>query len=246
VRVAAVIQIAPLLSSAGIPQAVKIGLALFTTLVIFPWVKALGYDFPTNIVDYFLVVVGEALIGIIIGFFLALIYVIFQVGGEFFAFQMGFGASSVFDPLAQVEVPLIGQYLNLVAMLVFVTVGGMQKIFLSGIYNSFKTVRVAQLVTGKDFLLRFFAGSMGKLFENALTIAFPIVGTLFLISVVMGLLAKAAPQMNLLMMGFPVAIGVAFLSLFLILPFLTDATARLIEASFRELGGVFGTLAGGR
>lgn len=242
---AAVIQISPLLSSDSIPQMAKIGLALFVTFVIFPWVKALGYDFPPNIVDYFLVVVGEALIGIIIGFFLALIYVVFQVAGEFFAFQMGFGASSVFDPLAQIEVPLLGQYLNLVAMLVFVTVGGMQKIFLAGIYNSFKTVRVTALVAGKDFLLRFFTGSMGKLFENALTISFPILGTLFLVSIAMGLLAKAAPQMNLLMMGFPVSIGVAFLFLFLVLPFLTDAASRLVDASFRELGGVFRTLAGG-
>ena len=112
VRVVAIVEISPLLSSGSIPQAAKIGLALFTTLIIFPWVKALGYPIPENIVDYFLVVVGEALVGIIIGFFLALIYMVFQVGGEFFAFQMGFGASSVFDPLAQVEVPLIGQYLK--------------------------------------------------------------------------------------------------------------------------------------
>jgi flagellar biosynthetic protein FliR len=245
VRVIAIVEIAPLLSSDAIPQAAKVGLALFTTLVIFPWVKTLGYALPQNMVDYFLVVVGEALIGIIIGFFLALIYVVFQVGGEFFAFQMGFSASSVFDPLAQVEVPLIGQYMNLVAMLIFVAMGGMQKIFVSGVYNSFKTVRVTDLVAGKDYLLRFFTGSLGKLFENALTISFPILGTLFLVSVVMGLLAKAAPQMNLLMMGFPVSIGVAFLFLFLILPFLTDAATRLIDASFRELGGIFGTLAGG-
>jgi flagellar biosynthetic protein FliR len=245
VRIVAIIQISPLLSSESIPQPAKIGLALFTTLIIFPWVKELGYVIPPNIVDYFLVVIGEALIGILIGFFLALIYVVFQVAGEFFAFQMGFGASSVFDPLAQVEVPLLGQYLNLVAMLVFVATGGMQKIFISGIYNSFKSVRVSDIVGGRDFLMRFFVGSMGKLFENALTIAFPILGTLFLISVVMGLLAKAAPQMNLLMMGFPVSIGVAFIFLFLLVPFLTDAAARLIEASFRELSGLFGGIAGG-
>lgn len=245
VRVVAIVEIAPLLSSGAIPQPAKIGLALFTTLIIFPWVKSLGYPIPENIVDYFLVVVGEALIGIIIGFFMAIIYMIFQVGGQFFAFQMGFGASSVFDPLAQVEVPLIGQYLNVLAMLVFVSIGGLQKIFVSGIYNSFQTVRVAALVSGRDYLMRFFLGSMGKLFENALTISFPILGTLFLISVCMGLMAKAAPQMNLLMMGFPVSITVAFLFLFLLIPFLADIAARLIDAGFRELSGVYGALSGG-
>lgn len=240
----ALLQIAPLLSSDAIPGVARGGLALFTTVLIFPWVKALGYNIPSNIVDYFLVVAGEALIGIILGFFLALIYTIFQVAGEFFAFQMGFSASSVFDPMAQIEVPLMGQYLNLVAMLVFVTTSGMQKIFISGIYGSFKALTISELVAGKDYLARLFSGALSKLFENALVISFPIVGTLFLVSVCLGLLAKAAPQMNLLMMGFPLAIGVSFVFLVLLMPFLGDAAARMIEASFRELEGVIRSLGG--
>jgi flagellar biosynthetic protein FliR len=232
------------LSSDAIPQTAKVGLALFTSVIIFPWVKDMGYPIPPNIVDFFLVVAGEALIGIIIGFFLALIYIVFQVGGEFLAFQMGFSASSVFDPLAQVEVELMGQYLNIIAMLVFVTNGGFQKIFISGVYGSFKSLKVTDIVAGREYLLKFFVGSLGKLFENAITISFPILGTLFLVSVCLGLLAKAAPQMNLLMMGFPVSIGVAFLFLFLLLPFLGDAASRLIDASFRELEGLYGILTG--
>jgi flagellar biosynthetic protein FliR len=243
--VVAIIQTAPLISSTAIPQPAKMGLALFTTLIIFPWVQALGYQLPANIVDYFLVVVGEALIGIIIGFFLALIYVVFQVSGQFFAFQMGFGASSVFDPLAQVQVPLVGQYLYVMAMLVFVTTSGFQKIFIAGIYGSFKSLKATDIAAGREYLLKFFMGSLGKLFENALTIAFPILGTLFLVSVCMGLMAKAAPQMNLLMMGFPVSIGVAFLFLILLLPFLADIAARLIGAGFRELSGIYNNVAGG-
>ena len=238
------IQIAPLLSSDAIPGVARGGLALFTAVLIFPWVKALGYNIPENVVDYFLVVAGEALIGVVLGFFLALIYSIFQVAGEFFAFQMGFSASSVFDPMAQIEVPLMGQYLNLVAMLVFVTIGGIKKIFISGIYGSFKALTVSELVAGKDFLGRLFIGALSKLFENALVISFPIVGTLFLVSVCLGLLAKAAPQMNLLMMGFPVAIGISFIFLVLLLPFLGDAAARLVEASFRELEGIIRTIGG--
>jgi flagellar biosynthesis protein FliR len=242
--VIAIVQLAPLLSSDAIPPPAKIGLAIFTTVIIFPWVKELGYAIPPNIVDYFLVVIGEALIGMIIGFFLALIYAVFQLAGEFFAFQMGFSASSVFDPLAEIEVPLMGQYLNLIAMLVFITVGGFQKIFISGVYGSFKAVRVSDLAGGHDWLMRFFVGGMGKLFENALIISFPILGTLFLVSVCLGLLAKAAPQMNLLMLGFPVSIGVAFLFLILLLPFLGDVASRLIDASFRELEGVFTAIKG--
>ncbi|HEQ71900.1 MAG TPA: flagellar biosynthetic protein FliR, partial [Spirochaetia bacterium] len=242
--VVAIVEIAPLLSSSAIPQPAKIGLALLTTVIVFPWVSKLGYAIPANIVDYFLLVAGEVLIGVIIGFFLALIYSVFQVAGEFFAFQMGFGASSVFDPLAQVEVPLMGQYLNVVAMLVFVTIGGFQKIFISGVYASFKSLTVPDILSSRKYLLTFFVGSIAKLFENALTISFPILGTLFIISVCLGLLAKAAPQMNLLMLGFPISITVTYLFLFLILPFLGDAASRLISASFRELEGLYRSLGG--
>ncbi|RPJ07544.1 MAG: flagellar biosynthetic protein FliR [Spirochaetaceae bacterium] len=243
-RVMALLLTAPLLSSDAIPGIARAGLAMFVTVIIFPWVRDLGYQLPSNIVDYFLLVIGEALIGVILGFFLGLIYSIFQLGGEFFAFQMGFGASSVFDPLAQVEVPLMGQYLNLVAMLVFVTIGGFQKVFISGVWGSFKALKAIDLVTGREYLLKMFAGSMGRLFETALTISFPIVGTIFVVYVCMGLLAKAAPQMNLLMLGFPISIGVAFLVLLLIIPFIVDVASRVIEAGFTQLETMYTNIAG--
>jgi flagellar biosynthetic protein FliR len=240
------IHVAPLLSSEAIPEIGKMGLALFTSIVVYPWIYALGIELPKSIVDYFLLVVGELLIGIIIGFFLALIYIAFQLAGQFFSLQMGFGASSVFDPLAQIEVPLMGQLFNLIGMLAFLSIGGFQKLFLCGVYKSFQSIRASNLVSGKGFLLNYFIGSLGRLFESAMTIALPILGTLFIVSVCMGLLAKAAPQMNLLLLGFPIAIGVAFLILFFFMPFLFDACAHLIELSFKEILKIFEGVTTGR
>jgi flagellar biosynthetic protein FliR len=99
-------------------------------------------------------------------------------------------------------------------------------------------------VSQRDYIFRLFIGSLGKLFEQALIISLPILGTLFLVSITMGLLAKAAPQMNLLMMGFPVAIGVAFLILFLALPFLMEAFGKIIDASFYKLLELIGRMRG--
>ena len=76
---------------------------------------------------------------------------------------------------------------------------------------------------------------MSGLFQSALIISFPILGTLLLVSVAMGLLAKAAPQMDVLTMGFPVSIGVSFLLLFATLPFLMTAMERIIDGSFQTL-----------
>ena len=86
---------------------------------------------------------------------------------------------------------------------------------------------------------------LGRLLGQALVIAFPILGTLMLVYVTMGLLAKAAPQMNLLLLGFPIAISAAFLMLFLTLPFLMEAFSRVIDASFEGIMDLAARIGGG-
>ena len=238
------VEITPLISSTSIPQIAKIGLALFIAGIILPMVLDGGYTIPEQPVHFFLLVLGEALIGILIGFFIVLIFAAFQLAGQFFSLQMGFGASQVFDPLAQVEIPLIGQFFNIIAMFVFVTMSGFHKFLLTGVFRSFEVLRAIDLVAGRTALFRLFTSSLGQLFGSALTIAFPILGTLFVISVTMGLMAKAAPQMNLLMMGFPVAIGMAFIILFMIMPFLMQTFSRIIDIGFDQLRGLFSDMKG--
>ena len=246
VRIVAFIQIAPLISSSAIPQVAKIGLSFFTAAAVLPWVVSSGvYIIPNDGLSYVFLLLGEILIGITMGFFLVVLYASFQLAGQFFSMQMGFAASQVFDPLAQIQIPLMGQYINLIAMFVFLTVSGFQKIFLLGIYNSFKAITAYDFLAGKDSVYEIMIGGIGKLFEQALIIALPIMGTLLLVSVTMGLLAKAAPQMNLLMLGFPINISVAFIILFLSLPFLMKTFSKVIDYSFLEIIRLFGNLSGG-
>jgi flagellar biosynthetic protein FliR len=239
VRIIAMLQIAPLFSSSSIPLTARIGFAMFVAGIVFPVVLINGYIIPDDTIHFFLLVIGEALIGIIIGFYLVIIFAGFLLAGQFFSLQMGFGASQVFDPLSQIEIPLVGQFLNLVAMLVFLIVSGFTKFILVGVEKSFESIRAIDLVKGKNAIFELFSSMLGRLFQDALTIAFPILGTLFLISVSMGLLAKAAPQMNLLMMGFPLAIGAAFLIMFFCMPFLLELFARIIELSFEGIRDLF-------
>lgn len=244
VRVTALIQVAPLFSSKAFPQTAKLGFALFVSIAIFPWVAEQGYLLPDTPVDYFLVVVGEAMIGIILGFFLNIIFAAFQVAGQFFSLQMGFGASQVFDPLAQIQIPLMGQFLNIAGMFTFLVISGAQKLLLVGVYGSFKSIQAVDLVARRAQLFPLFLRSLGDLFVNSLTISFPILGTLLLISVTVGLLAKAAPQMNLLMMGFPIAIGTALILIVAAAPFLIGAFSRLLEGGFEQLGNIITILRG--
>ncbi|MBN1836543.1 MAG: flagellar biosynthetic protein FliR [Spirochaetales bacterium] len=241
-RVVALVQAAPLVSSQAIPQTAKLGLSLFISVAVLPWVGARGYAVPESAGLYFLLVLGEVAIGLILAFFLNIVFAVFQVAGQFFSLQMGFGASEVFDPLAQIEVPLMGQFLNLVGMFTFLTIGGAQKLVLVGVYRSFQALRAVDLVAGRTALAPLLIRSLGQLFMQALTISFPILGTLLLVYVTMGLLAKAAPQMNLLLMGFPIAIATAFLLLILVMPLMVGAFSRLIDGGFENVANLIQAL----
>ncbi len=232
VRILALLQTAPLMSSSSLPGMVRVGLALITSFSVAPWVIQSGYPLPDNGLAYALILAGEAVIGISIGLILTVMFSVFTVSGQFYTVQMGFGASQVFDPLAQIQIPLMGQFLNLIAMFVFLLDSGLQKIFLTGILKSFQSIRATDFMLLKEPLFKIFLQSLTILFKQALVIAFPILGVLLLVSVSMGLLAKAAPQMNLLMLGFPIKISVAFLMLFVTIPFLMEVFSRIVDSSF--------------
>jgi flagellar biosynthetic protein FliR len=240
VRVLALIEVAPLLSSDAIPQVAKLALAGFTAAVVYPWVRESGYPIPDSLGPYLALLVGEALVGIVMGFFLVAVQAAFVTAGQFFSVQMGLSASEVYDPMAQVEIPLMGQYLNLVAMIVFLEMGGFRDLFLIGVRGSFQSMKAVDLVLHREGYFQYILGATSLLFKNALTLALPILGTLLVISVTMGLLSKAAPQMNLLTEGFPLSMGIAYLVLYGSLPYLMEAFGRLIDAGFVDLAKMIG------
>ena len=224
VRCFALILTLPLFSMQNVSRVAKIALAGYMAFLIFPsaygqsWQIA-EYHVAKNIfsgafsLQYILLLIGEGLIGIIIGFFISMIFSAFSSAGQFFSYQMGFAASEVYDALAQVENPLMGQYLNLMAMLIFIQVDGFQELFLGGILRSFESLNAFSLVFYKDNFITFLLTGLTDLFFDAMMISLPLVGTLFLISVTMGILSKAAPQMNLLSEGLPMTILTSFLIL---------------------------------
>jgi flagellar biosynthetic protein FliR len=253
VRALAMLEVAPLFSSESIPQVAKIslaGLAAFavlptaeiflaengrTGMVTLPGGMITDLRFEPFSLRFALLVIGEGIIGIIIGFFLTIIFAAFSTAGQFFSLQMGFGASETFDPLSQVENPLMGQYLNLVSMMVFLSIGGFYKLFLGGFWRSVQSLNIIALIEGREYVIKMVASGLTKLFMDAMIISLPILGTLFLTSLATGLISKAAPQINILSEGFPISISVAFILIYASLPFMTEAFARIIDNGFESI-----------
>jgi len=261
-RAIAMVETAPLLSSDAIPQVAKIALAGFAAFAVLPNADVFMVELTAagaagvsgvgavNIpgagvlsdlryepfsLRFLLMLVGEGIIGIIIGFYMTLIFATFTTAGQFFSLQMGLGASETFDPLAQVENPLMGQYFFLVSMLVFVVVGGFRELFIGGFWRSVQSINFAMLVEGRDHVIGMMASGLAKLFLDAMVISLPILGTLFLTSLATGLISKAAPQINILSEGFPIAILTAYLLLFATLPFLVETFSHVIDDGFANI-----------
>ncbi|MCL1959337.1 MAG: flagellar biosynthetic protein FliR [Spirochaetes bacterium] len=257
VRALAMIQVAPLLSSEAIPQAAKIALAGFVAFAVLPTAEVfMAANSPSGLVTlpggeltdlryepfslrFILLIIGEGIIGIIIGFYLTIIFAAFSTAGQFFSLQMGFGASETFDPIGQVENPLMGQYLNIVSMLIFITIGGFHQLFLGGFWRSVQTINIISLMEGRETVVGMLASGLSRLFLDAMIISLPILGTLFLTSLATGLISKAAPQINILSEGFPISITTAFILLFASLPFMTEAFSHVIDSGFRTLESLY-------
>ena len=235
VRALAMIEVAPLLNSESVPQIAKISLAGFAAYASFSTALVKDWAIAPFGLSFIFLVIGEALIGIIIGFFIAIIFAAFSTAGQFFSLQMGFGASETFDPLSQIENPLMGQYLNTVAMLVFISIEGFRELFLGGFWRSLQSLNVMNLISGRETIVSMVLAGLSRLFLDAIIISMPILGTLFLVSLSTGLISKAAPQINILSEGFPISITVAFLLIYSALPFMTEAFSRIIGSGFETL-----------
>jgi flagellar biosynthetic protein FliR len=256
-RALAMIEVAPLLSSEAIPQVVKLALAGFTAFAVIPTAEIfmaansqggvvtlpggalsdLRYE-PFSL-RFILLIIGEGIIGIIIGFYLVIIFAAFSTAGQFFSLQMGFGASETFDPIGQIENPLMGQYLNLVSMLIFLTIGGFNRLFLGGFWRSVQTINIISLIEGREHVIGMIVSGLSRLFMDAIVISLPILGTLFLTSLTTGLISKAAPQINILSEGFPISITVAFVLIFASLPFMTEAFSRVLDTGFSSIQSLY-------
>ncbi len=233
VRALAIIETAPLLSSESVPRVARVSLAGYVSYASFNTALVSAWDLQPFGLSFVFLVIGEALIGIIIGFYMTIVFSVFASAGQFFSLQMGFGASETFDPLAQIENPLMGQFLNMAAMLVFLAINGFNTLFLGGFWRSIQSLHVTHFFDGRSDVLTMLLSGLSSMFLDAFVISLPILGTLFLVSLATGLISKAAPQINILTEGFPISITVAFVLIFAAMPFMVEAFNRVVQSGFR-------------
>lgn len=239
VRLLSMFATAPVFSGDSFNFFIRASLSFLIAVLVTPVVPMPESFFANLEAHYYSILIEQAIIGIFLGFTVTLVFAAFQMAGEFFSVQMGFGISEVFDPLSQISLPLMGTIKNLMAIFVFF-VSGSHLHLIEAVTYSFSKI---PMLPGDFFLagnihqaiFDFLVHMSTLMFLIALKVALPIMGTLMLTSVSLGMLSKAAPQMNILMLGFPAKILIAFFVLAVLSPLIVHMMFEQFDALFTHL-----------
>ncbi len=235
-RVAGFVAAIPILLASQTPAQVKAGLVFMITLVLFPIMEPSIPPVSFQPVTFILLMVSEVLLGSMIGLIARMIFTAVEYGGTVIGYQMGFAAANVFDPQNQRQISLISQFQNIFAILIFLAVDG-HHVFLQVAAESYKLLPPGAFnISGEaiPYLLKL----SSRIFFLGIQFSAPILAVLLLSGLILGILARVFPQLNVFLLSFPLNIGISFTVIGLTLPLVTI----LLRREFDNLGERFLTV----
>lgn len=193
---------------------VKAALTIVLTLGIWPSVAFDGSLMPASPYNIALMILGELVLGLIMGISVHVMFAAIQTGGNLIGVQMGFSMVNVLDPLTGTNEAVTAHFLYMCAILVFLSING-HLYLMSAMTESFKYIPPGQVFISPTLTSQIMLISK-DLFVLAVKVASPIIATIFVVDLGLALISKMAPQMNVLMLGFPLKILSGFFVLSLV------------------------------
>lgn len=230
-RISGLFFMAPIFSSRNIPGMVKIGLSglvAFLILGVYPY----PFESPSNLWSFSFMMLTEVLIGLVIGFTAQMVFVAIQMAGQVIDMQMGFAIVNVVDPIYGNQIPLMGNFKYMLALLLFLIVNGHHFLF-TALLKSFELVPLYSL-TYRPELTGFLVSLFGGMLVTAVKISLPVSGVLFVTDVCMGILARTVPQMNIFIVGLPLKIFLGLGLIMLVLPLYIFILNIIFNKSFAD------------
>jgi flagellar biosynthetic protein FliR len=206
-RFSVVLFLLPFFGGATIPNPVKAALVLILSLALWPQLSFPASMMPTgwNIVIMFL---GELILGLILGMLVNFLFAAVQLGGQIIGFQMGFAMVNVVDPITGTSNAVSAHFLYMCTMLTFLVLNG-HLYLLKAVGMSFDYIPPGTLLLQPELADDIFHFS-NMMFTLAIRIAAPVMAALFLVDLALALISRAAPQIHVLVLGFPIKITVGF------------------------------------
>jgi len=235
VRTAGILFTAPVFGSSVIKAQIKIYLSIAVGLMLYPSVETLSVTNP-EIVFMTIVMFKELLIGICIGLLSHFLFTGVQQGGQIIGLQMGFGVVNVMDPTTNTQMSIIAQILNITMILLFIAVGG-HYLVIGAIAESFRNIPIGIFpieIEAFHYLAKIFS----YIFVTALKVTAPIFVTLLVLHFVMGIMGRMVPQLNILIVGFPLQISSGIIVMALSMNYFYIVYEKMLRRYFEEVANL--------
>lgn len=230
-RVSAMMLAAPIFSAASLNVRVRVILALAIAALIAPLIPASPTVDPLSALGV-LLALREVAIGLVMGFVMQLVFGAVVVAGHSVAMSMGLGFAMSVDPQNGVQVPVVSQLNVVLATLLFLAIDG-HLLLIAAVTESFSVLPVASAAATDGM----FAGVVAlgsQLFASALLLGLPTLTAILMINVAFGVITRAAPQLNIFAVGFPVTIIAGFMFMLLALPAFMAALRRFMNQGLEQ------------
>lgn len=225
VRLSAMFVAAPFFSASALSVPVRVAFAMAFALVSVASINVPPFDLFS--IKGIVLVAQEIIIGAAIGLTVQLAFAAVSMAGEQIAASMGIGFASMIDPQTGAQSPVLTQFMSIMLLLIFLVVEG-HHVLLRHVVASYGVLPV-----GGDFLdpkmFLDITKAAGLIFSAAFIIGLPLIAALFFVNIIVGLLTRVAPQMNIFSIGFPLTILVGFVLLMIALPSMSKTIASFLN-----------------
>lgn len=232
-RISAMFVSVPLFSIKAVPARVRLILSVVITLVVMPLLPPLP---AVEMFSYtgFMMVLTQVMIGLTTGFILQLVFAAVVFAGQGVALSMGLGFSMMVDPQSGQQVPVIAQFYTVTTTLIFISLDG-HLLLIQMLLDSFKTLPIGVDGIDKAGIWSIIAWS-SRMFAGGLLLSMPIIASLLLINIIFGVAARAAPQLQIFSVGFPITLMLGMLLVWKTLPDVLDQFSGMLTGAYDLIG----------
>jgi len=216
-RILGLVAAAPVFGNNGVPMLIKTTLGVTLAAIVAPTLPPVPVVDPTSWAGI-LIVAQELLVGVAMGFSMRLVFAAVEFAGEVASSSMGLGFATFFDPTSAGRSSAISQFLALVATMAFLAVNA-HLVLIEALVESFFTLPISATPMSLTAPLEMVRWG-GRIFSAGLQLAMPIIAALLITNIALAILTRAAPQLNLFGIGFPITLGAGLLVISLTLPYL--------------------------
>ncbi|WP_293780285.1 flagellar biosynthetic protein FliR [uncultured Oxalicibacterium sp.] len=234
-RILGLIAVAPLFGNVSVPARVKLGLGILLALVIAPTVPEIPALDPMSW-QGLIILLQQLVIGLAMGFAMRIVFAGVEMAGEITGMTMGLGFASFFDPQTRARSSAISQFLALLTMMIYLATN-LHLVVLSTLAQSFELLPISSSVFSNNGFYQV-ASWGGRIFSAGVQLSLPIVAALLITNTALGILTRAAPQLNIFGIGFPITIGVGFLMIAAVLPYLMHPVINLLQEGITAMSRI--------